>query len=127
MDVRSIEESLPLPMHHGTTPVWWLWEPRELKEASLGGYLELIGEFVVEAGGHVAPHSHHTHEFYYLLGGRAIMTIEDEERELVPGDAVHIPPDKVHSIRPASPNASIRSFVFAIGLPGTPEYDYAVN
>jgi quercetin dioxygenase-like cupin family protein len=127
MHVRSIEDVAALPMHHGTTPVWWLLEPRELKEATAGGYLELAGEFVVQAGGHVSPHSHRTYEFYYVLAGRAIMTIEDEEREVVPGDFIAIPPDAVHSIRPASSNASIRCFVFAVALPDTPEYDYAVN
>ena len=127
MDVRSIEGVPMVPMHQGTTPVWYLWEPRELREATLGGYIELAGEFVVEAGGRVQPHSHHTHEFYYVLGGRAIMTIEDDEREVVPGDMIHIPPDNVHSIRPLSPNASIRCFVIAFGLADTPEIDYAVN
>jgi quercetin dioxygenase-like cupin family protein len=55
------------------------------------------------------------------------MTLADEEREVVPGDTIHIPPDVVHSIRPASPNASIRAFVFAVGLADTPEIDYSVN
>jgi quercetin dioxygenase-like cupin family protein len=127
MDVRSVETTPPVQMHHGTVPVWYLWEPRELKEATEGGYLELAGEFVVEAGGHVHPHSHHTHEFYYVVGGRGVMTIEDEERVLVPGDLVHIPPDKVHSLRPVSDNAAVRCLVFAVGLPGTPEIDYSVN
>lgn len=127
MDVRSIEGAAPLPMHQGTVPVWWLWEPRELKEATKGGYLELIGEFVVEAGGHVHPHSHHTHEFYYVIGGRGVMTIEGEDKDVVPGDTIYIPPDTVHSMRPASPNASIRCLVFAVGLADTPEMDYSVN
>ena len=127
MDVRSIESTTMVPMHQGTTPVWYMWGPRELKEATAGGYLELVGEFTVEAGGHVAPHSHHTHEFYYILGGRAVMTIGEEEREVVPGDTIHIPPDVVHSIRPTSPNASIRAFVFSVGLPDTPDIDYSEN
>jgi quercetin dioxygenase-like cupin family protein len=62
-----------------------------------------------------------------VLAGRGIMTIGDEDREVIPGDTIHIPPDIVHSIRPASPNASIRCFVFALGLPDTPEIDYTVN
>ena len=103
MDVRSIEGTPMVPMHQGTTPVWYLWEPRELKDATAGGYIELVGEFVVEAGGHVAPHSHRTHEFYYMIGGRGIMTIAEEEREVVPGDTIYIPPDVVHSIRPCEP------------------------
>ena len=127
MDVRSIEDVRPSPMHQGTVPVWWLWEPRALKEATAGGYLELIAEFAVEAGGQLHPHSHHTHEFYYVVSGRGVMILEGEEREVVPGDLIHIPPDALHSMRPISANASIRCLVFAIGLPGTPELDYSVN
>jgi quercetin dioxygenase-like cupin family protein len=127
MDIRSVETTPPVIMHHGTVPVWYLWEPRELKDATQGGYLELAGEFVVEAGGAVHPHSHHTHEFYYVVGGRGLMTISEEEREVVPGDLIHIPPDEMHSLRPLSGNAGIRCLVFAVGLPGTPEIDYSVN
>ena len=127
MNVRSVEEVAPLPMHQGTVPVWWLVEPRALKEATAGGYLELVGEFGVEAGGELHPHSHHTHEFYYLISGRAVMTIGDESREVVPGDLIHIPPDAVHTIRPISGNAGIRALVFAVGLPDTPEMDYEAN
>ena len=47
MDVRSIESTPMVPMHQGTTPVWYLWEPRELKDATAGGYLELVGEDVL--------------------------------------------------------------------------------
>ena len=63
-------------MHHGTTPVWWLVEPRAMKEATSGGYLELVAEFEVAPGGAVHPHSHHTHEYYYVLSGKGVMTIE---------------------------------------------------
>jgi quercetin dioxygenase-like cupin family protein len=127
VNVRSVEEVAPLPMHQGTVPVWWLVEPRALKEATAGGYLELVAEFGVEAGGELHPHSHHTHEFYYLISGRAVMTIGDESREVVPGDLIHIPPDAVHTIRPISGNAGIRALVFAVGLPDTPEMDYEAN
>ena len=127
MDVRSIDQIEALPMHHGTTPVWWLVEPRAMKEATSGGYLELVAEFEVAPGGAVHPHSHHTHEYYYILSGRGIMVIADEEREVVPGDFIHIPPDSEHSIRTSSDTAPLRAFVFAVGLPDTPEYDYSVN
>jgi quercetin dioxygenase-like cupin family protein len=93
----------------------------------MGGYLELVAEFEVEAGGELHPHSHHTHEFYYMLSGRAVMTIEGESREVVPGDLIYIPPDALHTIRPVSENASIRALVFALGLADTPKIDYSVD
>ncbi len=125
MDVRSIEQVKPSLEHQGTVPVWWLFEPREMKERTLGGYLELVSEFEVMGGGEVHTHRHHTYEFYYVITGRGLMTIGEETREIRQGDLVMIPPDAPHSIRPVSANASVRCLAFAVGLKDTPEVDYA--
>ena len=69
MDVRSIEDVAPVVEHNGTVPVWWLVSPREMKEITDGGFLELVSEFEVAGGGLVDPHSHPTHEFYYVTAG----------------------------------------------------------
>jgi quercetin dioxygenase-like cupin family protein len=69
MDVRSIEGVPPVVEHNGTVPVWWLVNPREMKEITDGGFLELVSEFEVSGGGSVDPHSHPTHEFYYVTSG----------------------------------------------------------
>jgi len=125
MDVRSIEQVPASPEHQGTVPVWWLFKPREMKEATAGGYLELVSEFEVMGGGEVHPHQHHTYEFYYVISGRGIMTIEGESAEIRQGDLVKIPPDAVHSLHPVSANASIRCLAFAVGLKDTAEVDYS--
>ena len=124
MDVRSIEDVEPVVEHNGTVPVWWLFTAREMKEITDGGFLELVNEFEVPGGGHVDPHSHPTHEFYYVTSGRGIMTIEGEDRDVVQGDLVHIPPDKVHSLRPVSDHAPIHCFCFAIGVKDAGPIDY---
>lgn len=124
MDVRSIEDAPPIVEHNGTVPVWWMVKSREMKEATDGGFLELVNEFEVAGGGMVDPHSHPTHEFYYVLNGRGIMTIEGEDREIAQGDLVHIPPDAVHTLRPVSDNAPIHCFCFAIGVKGAGPIDY---
>src|SRR5207247_10730531 len=115
-DVRSGEGVPAAPEDKGTVAVWWLYRPREMKATTLGGYLELVSEFEVKGGGAVHPHQHTTHEFYYVVSGRGLMTIAGEERQIVQGDLVHIPPDAVHSLRPVRPPASVRCFCFAIGL-----------
>ena len=102
MDVRSIEDVEPEVEHNGTVPVWWLVRPREMFDLTDGGYLELANEFEVKGGEMVFPHSHPTHEFYYVTSGRGVMTIDGEERPISQGDLVYIPPDKVHSLRPVS-------------------------
>ena len=80
MDVRSIEQVAPVVEHNGTVPVWWLVKPREMKEITDGGFLELVSEFEVQGGGEVDPHSHPTHEFYYVTSGKGLMVIDGEER-----------------------------------------------
>ena len=124
MDVRSIEEVAPVVEHNGTVPVWWLVNPREMKEITDGGFLELVSEFEVAGGGIVDPHSHPTHEFYYVTSGKGIMMIDGEEREISQGDLVHIPPDLVHSLRPVSDHAPIHCFCFAVGVRDAGPVDY---
>jgi quercetin dioxygenase-like cupin family protein len=124
VDVRSIEQVAPVVEHNGTVPVWWLVEPRELREMTQGGHLELVSEFEVAGGGLVDPHQHPTHEFYYVTSGRGIMTIGDEECEIAQGDLVRIPPNTVHSLRPVSDHAPIHCFCFAVGLPDAGPVDY---
>ncbi|MBJ7308264.1 MAG: cupin domain-containing protein [Acidimicrobiia bacterium] len=124
MDVRSIEDVEPIVEHNGTVPVWWMIKSREFKDITEGGFLELVNEFEVAGGGYVEPHSHPTHEFYYVLNGRGIMQIGDEEREIRQGDLVHIPPDVVHTLRPVSDHAPIHCFCFAIGVKDSGPIDY---
>lgn len=124
MDVRSIEDAAPVVEHNGTVPVWWMIGSREWKDTTDGGFLELVNEFEVAGGGAVEPHTHPTHEFYYVLNGRGVMTIEDEDREVHQGDLIYIPPDKVHTLRPISDHAPIHCFCFAIGVKGSDPIDY---
>ena len=127
MDVRSIEDVAPVIEHNGTVPVWWLVSPREMQEITAGGHLELVSEFEVAGGGLVDPHSHPTHEFYYVTAGRGLMTIADETREIAQGDLVHIPPDAVHSLRPVSDHAPIHCFAFAVAVANAPPIDYTTH
>jgi quercetin dioxygenase-like cupin family protein len=124
MDVRSIRDKSPVVEHNGTVPVWWMVESREMKDRTDGGFLELVNEFEVPGGGFVEPHSHPTHEYYYVMSGRGLMRIEDEEQEIGQGDLVYIPPNKVHTLRPLTDHAPIHCFCFAIGTPGAGPIDY---
>ena len=55
MDVRSARDVAPVIEHAGTVPVWWLIQPGELKDATSGGFLELVSEWEVAGGGLVDP------------------------------------------------------------------------
>ncbi|MDX6286770.1 MAG: hypothetical protein QOG53_2255 [Frankiales bacterium] len=123
MDVRSIVDRVAEVEHNGTVPVWYLVHPREMHDSTDGGFLELINEFEVAAGGAVFPHSHPTHEWYFVMSGRGVMTVDGEDRDVSPGDLVYIPPDLVHSLRPVGGGA-IHCFCFAFGVKGAAPVDY---
>jgi hypothetical protein len=86
MDVRSIVNVEPEVEHNGTVPVWYLVQPREMHDLTDGGSLELVNEFEVAPGSAVYPHEHPTHEFYFVMSGRGVMIVADEERPVGPGD-----------------------------------------
>jgi len=123
MDVRNVDEVTPEVEHNGTVPVWWLIKPREMFDLTDGGYLELANEFEVAVGGEVFPHTHPTHEFYFVMTGEGVMTISGEECDVKVGDLVYIPPDAVHSLRPTG-GEPIHCFCFAVGVKGAGNIDY---
>ena len=126
MDVRSIVDVEPEVEHNGTVPVWYLVHPREMKAITEGGSLELVNEFEVANGGYVYPHSHPTHEFYFVMTGEGVMTVGTETRDVSPGDLIYIPPDTVHSLRPTGDDA-IHCFCFAVGVRGAGPIDYTTH
>jgi quercetin dioxygenase-like cupin family protein len=125
MDIRTIEECAPRDEHEGSTRVWWLSEARELLAQTAGGHLELVSEWEVAGGGMVHPHKHPTYEFYYITAGYGRMTIENETREIRPGDLVVIPPNALHSVEPLTPHAALHGLAFAVGLPNAGVIDYS--
>jgi quercetin dioxygenase-like cupin family protein len=123
VDVRNVATVEPEVEHNGTVPVWWLIKPEEMKAITDGGYLELANEFEVAVGGEVFPHTHPTHEFYFVMTGVGTMIINGEEQDVAPGDLVYIPPDAVHSLRTIG-DAPIHCFCFAVGVKGAGDIDY---
>jgi mannose-6-phosphate isomerase-like protein (cupin superfamily) len=122
MDVRSRKNSVVEGNHQNTAPTWWLVTPRELREATIGGYLELVAEFEVAGNSAIHPHAHPTHEFYFVLAGTGEMVIGEERRLVGPGDLIRIPPNAVHSLHASG--TQMRCLVFAFALPGAGEIDY---
>src|SRR2546423_5637278 len=114
MDVRNSTLVEPTVEHNGTTPVWYLVQPREMQAMTDGGFLELVNEFEGRPGGRGDPHSHPTHEFYFVTSGRGVMTIDDESRDVGPGDLGYIPPALVHGLRPEPSDTTIRCFCCAV-------------
>ncbi len=126
MHVTSIKDSAPVVEHNGTVPIWDLLPPDDLREATEGGFLELICEMHIVEGGRMGEHSHPTHEYYYVIDGIGSMDVGEETREISAGDLVYIPPDAVHALEPIKGRA-MRLLVFAIGLPGAPREERVRN
>jgi len=114
MDVRRADE-LPVTVEHeGSCHTYFMFEKESVREKTLGTYLEFVSEFEVAPGQALAPHSHNSDEFYYVLRGSGIMTIDGEDRPVGVGDLVHIPPNAVHSIADTAGGETMRALAFAV-------------
>ena len=58
-----------------------------------------LAEATVPVGGRTVAHYHRvTEELYFFTAGRGHMTLGDEDRDVVDGDCVVIPPGQVHGL-----------------------------
>jgi quercetin dioxygenase-like cupin family protein len=80
------------------------------------------GFAVVEAGGFLALHRHAPAEFYHILEGQSVVTIDGTDHLVIKGDTVFIPPMAKHGIRNAS-NARLR-FLFVFPTNTFAEVEY---
>lgn len=65
--------------------------------------MQSLAEATLPKGCATERHYHRvSEEFYFLLEGRGIMNINDEVREVGPGDAILIPAGAWHTIRAES-------------------------
>ena len=102
----------PILEHGGTCKTYFMVGKEQMRNETMGSYLEYVAEFEIAEGSHLEPHKHDTHEFYYILKGRALIQIENEKKEMEVGDLVHIPPNTVHTIRPIG-SGPVRALSFA--------------
>jgi len=102
----------PIIEHGGTCRTFFLVPKESMRKQTEGSYLEFVCEFEIAAGSRLDPHKHDTHEYYYVLTGRATMQVGSEKREVKPGDLIYIPPNIVHSITPLD-GKPVRSLAFA--------------
>jgi mannose-6-phosphate isomerase-like protein (cupin superfamily) len=72
----------------------------------------------VAPGSGQRPHSHAPEQVYVIVGGRGKMKVGSEERVVMEGDLIHIPPDTVHGIE--NPSDEVLTYVSA----ATPAVDW---
>lgn len=115
MDVRRAADMPVTVEHEGTCHSYFMFDKESVRADTLGTYLEFVGEFELAPGHSLAAHDHNSHEFYYLIRGSALMTIDGEEQSVGVGDLIHIPPNAVHSIADTSTDGQgMRALAFAV-------------
>ena len=58
-----------------------------------------LAEEILPPGHAVTPHRHREiEEIYYIVEGRGMMTVGDEQREVAAGDAVYVPRGHRHTL-----------------------------
>jgi mannose-6-phosphate isomerase-like protein (cupin superfamily) len=58
-----------------------------------------LAEEILPPGHAVTPHHHRQiEEIYYIVEGRGVMTVGDEQREVAAGDAVYVPRGQRHTL-----------------------------
>ena len=117
MDIRNAKVE-PTVEHGGTCHTYFMFPKESVRAETMGSYLEYVAEFELAGGAHLEPHTHDSDEFYYLLQGRAIVQVDDEQQLVDPGDLIHIPPNAPHSIWSADEAAPFRALSFAVSYMG---------
>jgi quercetin dioxygenase-like cupin family protein len=118
MDVRRAAEVPVTIEHEGTCHSYFMIGKQSVRDDTSGTYLEFVCEFELAAGQALDPHTHNSHEFYYLIRGSAVMTIDGEDRPVSVGDLIHIAPNAVHSIADTSADGEgMRALAFAVMYP----------
>lgn len=111
-DVSAVSE------HNDTVRSYFMIGMEELRDQTLGSYLQLVNEFVVEPLVAIQPHYHNSHEFYYVLSGQATVRVGNRVEQVNPGSLIHTPPNIAHSI--FAHRSGVRCLAFAVSfqLPG---------
>jgi quercetin dioxygenase-like cupin family protein len=113
MDVRNAKIE-PTIEHGGTCRTFFMFPKESIRDATESSYLEYVSEFEIAPGTHLEPHKHNTHEFLYILSGRALMQVGREKREVEPGDLIHIPPNTVQHSSAGHKRAQRLAFAAAL-------------
>jgi len=93
MDIQNINEVTAFTTKDGS-------EIRELLASRNSAIAkQSLAEARLPVGGQTTAHYHpRTEEIYYILEGHGRMQIDEELRDVGPGDAIAIPPGNIHQI-----------------------------
>ena len=109
MIVRNVKEVPEFLGHDGTVKIRPLLEKKDIKSDLL-----FFNENYVDPGVEVSAHTHHNEEeIYYILEGRALMKVDEEEMEVGKGHIVLTPKGGTHTIKNVG-DKELRFLSFAV-------------
>lgn len=77
-----------------------------------------VSQVKLPPGADIPPHTHDTStETFYILSGKALCRVADEERILYPGDGGYAPPGVVHTVRNTGEQDLLAISIFNPPLP----------
>ncbi|HYP27716.1 MAG TPA: cupin domain-containing protein [Blastocatellia bacterium] len=93
MKIMNRDDSRVLDTRHGS-------QIRPLMDRTTSDITQCsLAEEILPPGCSVTPHHHdRLEEVYYILSGRGVMSVGDEQREVGPGDAIYIPRGTRHTL-----------------------------
>ncbi len=95
MKIRSMYIVPGKEVHNGTVSQWELFEENE--------FLSTINVFhanIIEPGMILESHQHENEEqIFFILSGKGVIKVGDEEQAVGEGDAIYLPPKLNHSIK----------------------------
>ena len=111
---RSLDiKELPLPKCHGGIGEL-LWTEVLGRETVTGKKLNFFHDNILKPGVSIGIHEHtHDEEYYYVIYGNGIMTLDDKEYEVGPGDITAVYPGGCHGLRNHE-DQDLRIVVFSI-------------
>lgn len=102
----------------GDERVTWLVDRADVQQKTTGSFVDFVVEVEVRPSGSTSPHEHPAHEWFYLLAGRGVISVGDEQRQVGPGDCVYIPPGLTHMLTSTS-DVPIRMLAFGVAPEGS--------
>ena len=113
MVVRNVRDKKVLEttyLAHGGATAQMIMDRRILKEL---GFLAIAR---LEPGGKIEPHIDPMEEIYFVMNGEGEMTVDNETKRVVPGDAVWIPTGSRHGLANAGTEECVILVIASLGV-----------
>jgi mannose-6-phosphate isomerase-like protein (cupin superfamily) len=81
----------------GTLPILKSWMLISPKNSSAQNLSLQVSEIPI--GSEQPIHTHEPEQVYYIINGKGLMSIDEEDREIFAGEAVYIPGNTKHGIK----------------------------